>query len=221
MCSEHFQKEKKNHSRVSESCADSGAVGAGPGSTIDLELRGLLTPRLRTVNGGPACADRGILLWPRSLSTAPNPPWCSTLRHHEPAHQAPVLRSPPPDRQPLHVLEARQGRGRPSWTGLEGDPADRQGGVRTLAPAPAQGSLWKRAVWRARQGLSGEGKAEPCWSGCCEVKEKTHTRCPRSKESSARGQHPGASSQVGQKPHEKQGHWPLPSQWGQNSRRQL
>lgn len=59
--------------------------------------------------------------------------------------------------------------------------------------------------------------AEPCWLGCWEINEKTHTKCPGSKESSVVDRNRGSIVTGGQKPHEKGGRWPLRSQCGQSS----
>lgn len=145
------RRRKKNHSRCLRAAQTVEQWGQDrPRSPWS--RGGPLTPRLRTVNGGPACADRGILLCGccRSAPPAPGVRLCDTMSSSPPG--SPVLRSPRPGRQLLITCWRPAGEGGgPAGPALK---VTQQTGreVRTLAPAPAQGSLRKRAVWRAPAG---------------------------------------------------------------------
>lgn len=129
----------------------------------------------------------------------PQPPrgvrLCDTMSGSPPG--SPVLRSPRPDRQLLFTCwRPARGEGRPSWTGLEGDPADRQGSP-SPGPRPRPGKpLEESSVegpsrasrMRVKQSLAGQAAAKS---------RRKHTpSVPGAKKAQPVGSTRGASSQA-------------------------
>ena len=168
MCSEHLQREKKKTIIAAWELSRQWNSGEQDRPRSPWSGGGPLTPRLHTINGRPVCANRGIFLCGCCCSV---PKWCSTLcdtMNGSPPGSS-VLWSSRPDRQLITMCwRPARGGGRPSWIGLEGDPADGQGS-RHPGPCPRPGKPLEQSSvegpsrasrMRVKQSLDGQAAAK-------------------------------------------------------------